>query len=63
MFPNPVATPRCTKCPKCGTETPKARLEDALFLCPSCDHPLTMPSRARIASWPTPAASPSLAGT
>lgn len=50
MFPNPVATPRCTKCPKCGTETPKARLEDALFLCPPCGHPLTMPSRARIAT-------------
>ena len=47
MFPNSVAASRCGKCPKCGVETPRHRLEELLFLCPSCDHPFTMPSRAR----------------
>lgn len=54
MFPNTVMAPRCSKCPQCGAEFPKSMLEQQLFLCPSCDHPFAMSSRARIATLADP---------
>ena len=49
MSPNATTTPRSSKCPKCGTEHARHKLEELLFTCPSCGHYFTMPSRARIA--------------
>src|ERR1700730_3355923 len=40
----------CTKCPSCGAEHAKAKLEELLYICPSCDRYLSMPARARIAT-------------
>jgi acyl-CoA carboxylase subunit beta len=38
------------KCPACAEEHSCAELEEQLFVCPSCKHYLSMPSRLRIAS-------------
>jgi acetyl-CoA carboxylase carboxyl transferase beta subunit/acetyl-CoA carboxylase carboxyl transferase alpha subunit len=37
------------KCPGCGTVHSRAALEENLYICPQCNHYLSMPSRARIA--------------
>jgi acetyl-CoA carboxylase carboxyl transferase alpha subunit/acetyl-CoA carboxylase carboxyl transferase beta subunit len=36
------------RCPSCGTQTPRAVLRAALWLCPACNWHLTMPARDRI---------------
>ena len=41
---------RVMKCPACKTEHSCTELEQQLFVCPSCKHYLSMPSRSRIAS-------------
>src|SRR5580700_1878220 len=38
------------KCPSCGTQHSQAALEEKLYICPSCSHYFSMPSRARIAT-------------
>jgi acetyl-CoA carboxylase carboxyl transferase alpha subunit/acetyl-CoA carboxylase carboxyl transferase beta subunit len=38
------------RCPSCGTQHSKAALEEKLYICPSCNHYFSMPSRARIAT-------------
>ena len=41
--------PASTKCPGCGTVHSRAVLEENLYVCPECNHHLSMPSWARIA--------------
>ena len=38
------------KCPACGEQHRRASLQDKLYICPSCSHYFSMPSRARIAT-------------
>jgi acetyl-CoA carboxylase carboxyl transferase beta subunit/acetyl-CoA carboxylase carboxyl transferase alpha subunit len=39
-----------SKCPGCGTVHSRAVLEEHLYVCPECNHHLSMPSGARIAT-------------
>ncbi len=41
---------RTLKCPRCGAQNSQAALEEKLYICPSCSHYFSMPSRARIAT-------------
>src|SRR6202521_3875271 len=43
------SVPTTLKCPGCGTVHQRAALEANLYICPGCNHYLSMPSRARIA--------------
>src|SRR5579872_5418429 len=49
MLRGKVSVPATVKCPGCGTSHPRATLEANLYICPGCNHYLSMPSRARIA--------------
>ena len=44
-----IAVPSTVKCPGCGTTHARAVLEESIYICPTCNHYLSMPSRARIA--------------
>src|ERR1700674_1155184 len=43
------SVPTTLKSPGCGTGHARAALESNLYICPGCNHYLSMPSRARIA--------------
>src|ERR1700674_4479442 len=43
------SVPTTLKSPGCGTGHARAALESDLYICPGCNHYLSMPSRARIA--------------
>ncbi len=49
MLRNRESSPSLT-CPSCGAHHSKATLEPKLYICPSCNHYLSMPSQARIAT-------------
>jgi acyl-CoA carboxylase subunit beta len=49
MIKNKASTLTTSKCPGCGTIHPKSVLEQHRYICPGCQHYLSMPSRARIA--------------
>ncbi len=49
MLRGKVSVPATVKCPGCSTVHPRATLEANLYICPECNHYLSMPSRARIA--------------
>jgi acetyl-CoA carboxylase carboxyl transferase beta subunit/acetyl-CoA carboxylase carboxyl transferase alpha subunit len=49
MLRNKIAIPTTTKCPGCGAVHARAALEANFYICPGCNHYLSMPSRARIA--------------
>src|ERR1700688_2406915 len=49
MLRRKISIPPTVKCPGCGTIHPRAALEENVYICPDCNHYLTMPSRARIA--------------
>src|SRR6266852_5618798 len=49
MLRSKVAIPSSVKCPGCAKVQTRAALEENLYICPDCNHYLTMPSRARIA--------------
>src|SRR6202521_3850532 len=49
MLRGKIAVPATLKCPGCGTVYARAALEADLYICPGCNHYLSMPSRARIA--------------
>ncbi|MGD0909066.1 MAG: carboxyl transferase domain-containing protein, partial [Candidatus Acidiferrales bacterium] len=49
MLKNKASTLTTSKCPSCGTIHPKSELEQHHYICPACQHYLSMPSRARIA--------------
>jgi acyl-CoA carboxylase subunit beta len=44
------SNPSTSKCPGCGTAYSSAVLEENLYICPGCNHYLSMPSHARIAT-------------
>jgi len=44
-----IAVPSTVKCPGCGTTLARPVLEECIYICPGCNHYLSMPSRARIA--------------
>src|SRR5665213_1778756 len=41
--------PSTVKCPGCATVQARTELQESLYICPHCNHYLTMPSKARIA--------------
>src|SRR3984957_2898517 len=49
MLRRKISIPPTAKCPGCGTVHTRAALEANLYICPGCNHYLSMPSRARIA--------------
>jgi acetyl-CoA carboxylase carboxyl transferase beta subunit/acetyl-CoA carboxylase carboxyl transferase alpha subunit len=49
MLRGKVSSVATSKCPGCGTVHPNAVLEEHLYICPGCNHYLSMPSHARIA--------------
>src|SRR5258708_2630548 len=49
MLRGKISIPPTVKCPGCGTAHARAALEANLYICPGCNHYLSMPSRARIA--------------
>lgn len=50
MFSRKRQVERIMKCPACTTQHSYLELEKQLFVCPSCKHYLSMPSRSRIAA-------------
>ncbi len=44
------SSPASSKCPGCGTVHTRAVLEEHLYVCPKCNHHLSIPSGARIAT-------------
>jgi acyl-CoA carboxylase subunit beta len=48
MFQRETSALRTIKCPDCGTEHSRSSLEVRLYVCPTCDRYLVMPSRVRI---------------
>jgi acyl-CoA carboxylase subunit beta len=48
MLRGKIAIPATVKCPGCAAVQARAALEANLYICPECNHYLTMPSRARI---------------
>jgi acetyl-CoA carboxylase carboxyl transferase beta subunit/acetyl-CoA carboxylase carboxyl transferase alpha subunit len=49
MLRDKISIPPTAKCPGCGAVHARAALEANLYICPGCNHYLSMPSRARIA--------------
>jgi acetyl-CoA carboxylase carboxyl transferase beta subunit len=49
MLRGKISIPATAKCPGCGAVHARAALEANLYICPGCNHYLSMPSRARIA--------------
>src|ERR1700722_6329071 len=49
MLRRKISIPATLKCPGCATVHQRAILEANLYICPGCNHYLSMPSRARIA--------------
>ena len=49
MLKGKVSIPATVKCPGCATIHARTALEASLYICPDCNHYLSMPSRARIA--------------
>ena len=49
MLRDKISIPPTAKCPGCGAVHTRAALEANQYICPGCNHYLSMPSRARIA--------------
>src|SRR4029077_17104034 len=49
MLRGKISIPPTAKCPGCGAVHTRAALDARLYICPDCNHYLSMPSRARIA--------------
>ncbi len=49
MLRRKVSIPVTVKCPGCGAIHSRSALEESLYICPACNHYLSMPSGARIA--------------
>jgi acetyl-CoA carboxylase carboxyl transferase beta subunit len=49
MLRGKISIPTTLKCPGCAEVLARAALEANLYICPGCNHYLSMPSRARIA--------------
>ena len=49
MLRSKISIPPTLKCPGCGTVHARGALEENLYICPVCNHYMTMPSQARIA--------------
>src|ERR1700738_1092670 len=49
MLRGKISVPPTVKCPGCTAVHARAALEANLYICPGCNHYLSMPSRARIA--------------
>ncbi len=49
MLRGKISIPTTAKCPGCGATHARTALDANLYICPGCNHYLTMPSRARIA--------------
>jgi acyl-CoA carboxylase subunit beta len=49
MLRGKISIPTTLKCPSCGAAQSRAALEANLYICPGCNHYLSMPSSARIA--------------
>ena len=47
MLRDKISIPPTAKCPGCGAVHARAALEANLYICPGCNHYLSMPSRAR----------------
>ena len=54
MFRGKPAVSVIVNCPKCGAEQSHNTLEERQYVCSTCNHYLTMPSRARIAELADP---------
>jgi acetyl-CoA carboxylase carboxyl transferase beta subunit/acetyl-CoA carboxylase carboxyl transferase alpha subunit len=49
MLRSKIAVPHSVKCPGCSAVHARDVLEENLYICPGCNHYITMPSQARIA--------------
>jgi acetyl-CoA carboxylase carboxyl transferase alpha subunit/acetyl-CoA carboxylase carboxyl transferase beta subunit len=49
MVSGKISVPPTAKCPGCAAVHARSVLESNLYICPGCNHYLSMPSRARIA--------------
>ena len=49
MLRGKISVPPTVKCPGCAAVHARAALEGNLYICPGCNHYMSMPSRARIA--------------
>ena len=49
MLRSKTSIPSTVKCPGCAGVQARAALQDSFYICPDCNHYLTMPSKARIA--------------
>ncbi len=49
MLRSKISIPPTVKCPGCSTVHARGVLEENLYICPGCNHYMTMPSHSRIA--------------